>query len=140
RLRTVKGARKTALWSVAESADLESRRHTLDFLIQSGKYLPACYVPFESLERHFERFAGVLPAPAPASATPGAAYVNGLLLTAPAGAGKTAALAHLAERLLGPEPDPANPAVVLYLHGDRLDARGAERTLFHVVAEKLGVA
>jgi hypothetical protein len=140
RLRSVKSVRQTALWAVAEAADLESRCHTLDFLIQSGKYLPACYVPFESLERHFERFAGVLPATAAAGTTSGAAYVNGLVLTGSAGAGKTAALARLAERLLGPEPDPANPAVVLYLHGDRLDVRGPDRTLFHVVAEKLGVA
>ena len=135
---------KTAPWTIADNAVDFSRRTLADLL--GTKYFPECYVPFEDLEGHFERFLG---GPIERSKWPKDTgrkrFVNGFVLAGLAGAGKTAFLARQVERLLD-QPDHLapheNPNLVLFLRGQGILVRPTAEgvSLFHDLAEKLGVA
>jgi len=135
---------KTAPWTIADNAADFSRRTLADLL--GTKYFPECYVPFEDLETHFERF---LDRPIKRSKWPKDTgrkrFVNGFVLAGLAGAGKTAFLARQVERLLE-QPDHLapheNPNLVLFLRGQGILVRPTAEgvSLFHDLAEKLGVA
>jgi len=134
----------TAPWTIADNAVDFSRRTLADLL--GSKYFPECYVPFEDLEAHFQRF---LDRPIERSKWPKDTerkrFVNGFVLAGLAGAGKTAFLARQVERLLE-QPDHLasheNPNLVLFLRGQGILVRPTELgvSLFHDLAEKLGVA
>ncbi len=134
----------TAPWTIADNAADFSRRTLADLL--GTKYFPECYVPFEDLEGHFERF---LDRPIERSKWPKDTerkrFVNGFVLAGLAGAGKTAFLARQVERLLE-QPDHLapheNPNLVLFLRGQGILVRPTAEgvSLFHDLAEKLGVA
>jgi hypothetical protein len=127
---------KVAPWTIAETAADYARHITLAEMLGT-KYLPECYVPFPDLERHFDAF---LKAASPR---------NGLILTGPAGGGKSAFLAQRVAQLMEPprdpgvdqDPDPrANPNVVFFLRGNGIASREGSVSLYRDIAEKLGVA
>ncbi len=129
---------QTAPWTIADSGRDYSRR-TLDDLL-GRKYFPACYVPFEDIERHLARFLRVPDAERWPAETTRPRYVNGLILVGLAGAGKTALLARQVESLLAAEADQPgreNPNLVL-LRGDGIALRAEGMSLFRDVAEKRG--
>ena len=133
---------KTAPWTIADSATDYSRR-TLDELI-GAKYFPLCYLPFEGVERHVQRFLTIPTDPKLwPSDTTRPRYVNGLVLVGLAGSGKTNLLAHQVEQLLE-IPDTStereNRNLVLFLRGNGIALRPEGMSLFRDVAEKLGIA
>jgi len=138
---------QVAPWTIADHALDYSRRTLLD-LLEARKYIPKCYVPFAELERHFQLFLRVPDRPRWPAQTDRPRFINGLVLVGPGGAGKTAFLARQVEALLGwadgsrdrPDERRDNPNLVLFLRGDGLYPRGEAVSLFHDVAEKLGVA
>ena len=134
----------TCPWTIADNAADFSRRTLADLL--GSKYFPECYVPFEDLEAHFQRFLG---SPIERSKWPKDTsqkrFVNGFVLAGLAGAGKTAFLARQVERLLeqpGYSAPQENPNLVLLLRGQGILVRSLAEgvSLFHDLAEKLGVA
>jgi tetratricopeptide (TPR) repeat protein len=134
----------TAPWTIADNAADFSRRTLAD--LRGSKYFPECYVPFDDLEAHFQRFLGepIEKSKWPRDTT-SKRFVNGLVLAGLAGAGKTAFLARQVERLLE-QPDHLapheNPNLVLFLRGQAVLVRPTDTgvALFHDIAEKLGVA
>ena len=127
---------KVAPWTIAETAADYSRNLTLAEML-GRKYLPQCYVPFPELERHFAAFLAAKPPRV------------GLVLTGPAGSGKSAFLAHQVERLMAPPAgvkDPqdydvrAHPNLVFFLRGSGILQPEGGVSLERDVAEKLGVS
>ena len=127
---------KVAPWTIAETAADYSRNLTLAEML-GRKYLPQCYVPFPDLERHFAVFLAARPPRV------------GLVLTGPAGSGKSAFLAHQVERLMAPSAgakDPqdydvrAHPNLVFFLRGSGILQTEGGVSLERDVAEKLGVS
>jgi len=127
---------KVAPWTIAETAADYSRNLTLAEML-GRKYLPQCYVPFSELERHFAAFLAAKPPRV------------GLVLTGPAGSGKSAFLAHQVERLMAPPAgvkDPqdynvrAHPNLVFFLRGSGILQPEGGVSLERDVAEKLGVS
>ena len=127
---------KVAPWTIAETAADYSRNLTLAEML-GRKYLPQCYVPFPELERHFAAFLAAKPPRV------------GLVLTGPAGSGKSAFLAHQVERLMAPPAgvkDPqdydvrAHPNLVFFLRGSGILQPEGGISLERDVAEKLGVS
>jgi tetratricopeptide (TPR) repeat protein len=133
---------ETAPWSIADSAADYSRR-TLEEL-RGTKYFPECYLPFVALEEHIDRFLRVPEPDKWPKETSQRRYINGLLLSGSAGAGKTAFLARQVERLLQSpavaEPGRDNPNLVLFLRGNGVSPRPDGMSLFRDLAEKLGLS
>ncbi|MDQ2695467.1 MAG: hypothetical protein M3Z21_08855, partial [Pseudomonadota bacterium] len=132
---------RTAPWTIADSAADYSRR-TLGELL-GRKYFPPCYLPFEGLERHVQRFLRIPDPQHWHSDTARPHYVNGLILVGLAGAGKTAFLARQVARLLAAGEGAAereNPNLVLFLRGNGIALRPEGISLFRDLAEKLGIA
>src|SRR6185436_14677467 len=133
----------TAPWTILQAAAAASRR-TLDDLV-GVKYFPACHVSRPALDEEVERFLAVPPQQEWPTTCDRRRYRNGLILTGPAGSGKTAFLAHEVAALLGPVGPQAGGGsgwdIVLFMRGDGVSTRGpGEVSLFRDVADQLGIA
>lgn len=128
-------------WTIADTAYDYSLR-TLNEL-KGTKYFPECYLPFTDIEKSFNLFPKTPDASNWPKDLERRRYVNGFILTGPAGAGKTELLAHEAEKLLTIDMGNAereNPNLVLFLRGNGIALRPDGMSLFKDIVEKLGVA
>ncbi len=128
-------------WTIADTAYDYSLR-TLNEL-KGTKYFPECYLPFIEIENSFIQFLKTPDTTNWPKDLERRRYVNGFILTGAAGAGKTAFLAHEAEKLLMSgrgNAERENPNLILFLRGNGIVLRPDGMSLFKDIAEKLGVA